>query len=288
MISIISGRLGCGKSYLAVEMMLSHLRKGGVVATNIRLVDIGRAQSRVIQIDGDCHPTDLPSGDRRGHGDRRVMIVIDEALSWFGVSETRVDPRKQIWADWLRHSDKLGQDIFLICQEWTQTVKWIRILSQRVWFCHNSRNERILRWLPFKFLYAAEKNTVDVEREKSTEPARAVRTRFFRCTSNVYRHYDTAETYGGEQFESKNVYEGIVIWKKNSEFGLLPYYFILAFLGFASTCWLQWVHVSPIKEYVEPIPIFSRLNPDILLKDKLHGKRLRELREKAGKIQEKK
>ena len=73
-----------------------------------------RILRRVVHIDGNCKPTDLPSGDRRGHGKRRVMIVIDEALSWFGIADDpKRDPRKAVWADWLRHSDKVGQDIFL-------------------------------------------------------------------------------------------------------------------------------------------------------------------------------
>lgn len=229
MITIISGRLGCGKSYLAVKMMQEHLHKGGIVATNIRLKNMSdRLLGRVIHIDGNCHPTDLPSGDRRGHGKRRVMIVIDEALSWFGIADDhKNDPRKSVWGDWLRHSDKLGQDIFLISQDWAQTVKWIRVLSQRVWFCHNSKNERFIRHLPFKFLYAAEKNTIDVENQIVGLPARAIRTRFYFLSKSVYNCYDTAETFESEKFESENIYERYSICPKSKDYVLLKFCSIL-------------------------------------------------------------
>lgn len=225
MITIISGRLGCGKSYLAVKMMQEHLYRGGIVATNIRLRNMpDRILGRVIHIDGNCHPTELPSGDRRGHGKRRVMIVIDEALSWFGIADDhKNDPRKVVWGDWLRHSDKLGQDIFLISQDWAQTVKWIRVLSQRVWFCHNSKNEKFIRHLPFKFLYAAEKNTIDVENQVVGLPAKPIRMRFYLLSKRVYSCYDTAETFEGEKFESENIYERFTIWPRSKNIVLVQF-----------------------------------------------------------------
>lgn len=265
MITIISGRLGCGKSYLAVKMMQEHLYKGGIVATNIMLKNMSaRLLGRVVHIDGNCLPTDLPSGDRRGHGKRRIMIVIDEALSWFGIAENpKNDPRKGIWADWLRHSDKLGQDIFLISQDWAQTVKWIRVLSQRVWFCHNSKNERFIRHLPFKFLFAAEKNTIDVENQTAGLPARAIRTRLYFLSKSVYNCYDTAETFESERFESENYYERYSICPKSKDRALVVYCSTLLFAQVLLTAFLLWQSFSPIDLKIKSSPsFFQRFLPD--------------------------
>ena len=249
MITIISGRLGCGKSYLAVRMMQEHLHKGGIVATNIRLKNMSdRLLGRVIHIDGNCRPTDLPSGDRRGHGKRRVMIVIDEALSWFGIlNDPKSDPRKAVWADWLRHSDKLGQDIFLISQDWAQTVKWIRVLSQRVIFCHKSKNERFIRYFPFTFLYAAEKNTNEVENQVSGLPARPVRMRIYFLSKSVYNCYDTAETFESEKFVSDNIYERYSICPPSKDYALLRCCSIFLFLQVFLIAFLLWQSYSPIE-----------------------------------------
>lgn len=258
MITIISGRLGCGKSYLAVKMMQEHLYKGGIVATNIRLKNMPpRILGRVIHISGDCHPTDLPSGDRRGHGKRRVMIVIDEALSWFGIADDHTkDYRKAVWADWLRHSDKLGQDIFLISQDWAQTVKWIRVLSQRVWFCHNSKNEKFLRHLPFKFLYAAEKNTIDVENQVVGLPAKPIRTRIYPLSKRVYKCYDTAETFESEKFESENIYERYTIWPKSRNIVLVQFCSVLLLVQVLLTAFLYSQLFFHIEVKIEKSPSF--------------------------------
>lgn len=258
MITIISGRLGCGKSYLAVRMMQEHLYKGGIVATNIRLKNMApRLLARVVHIDGNCLPTDLPSGDRRGHGKRRVMIVIDEALSWFGIADDpKRDSRKAVWADWLRHSDKLGQDIFLISQDWQQTVKWIRVLSQRVYFCHNSKNERFIRFFPFTFLYAAEKNTIDVENQVAGLPARPIRTRFYFLSKSVYNCYDTAETFESEKFVSENIYERYSICPKSKDLVLVGYCSILLFFQVLLTAFLLVQSYSPLDVKTKDSPSF--------------------------------
>ncbi|MEM2002312.1 MAG: zonular occludens toxin domain-containing protein [Candidatus Methanomethylicaceae archaeon] len=266
MITIISGRLGCGKSYLAVSMILDHLRRGGIVATNITLRDLPQFSRQIIHIDGNCLPTDLPSGDRRGHGSRRVMIVIDEALSWFsGMQGPQVDPRKAVWGDWLRHSDKLGQDIFLIAQEWGQIAKWIRVLSQRVWFCHSSKNERFIRHLPFRFLWAVQKNCSEVDAETAVRPAPVISIRLRFLSPLVYRHYDTAETYESDKFVSENVYERITLWPRSKDFALFKLSVLVTFFLFAFSAWLFFSsgRVPPsLEELMRPKPSFwSRILP---------------------------
>lgn len=213
MITLVSGKIGCGKSYYMVGRILEHLENRGIVATNITLKNVEKYKNQIMYISGNSSPTDLPSGDRRGtKNQRKVMIVFDESQSWFGVQQGKIaDPRKELWSDWLRHSDKLGQDIFLIAQEWTQIAKWFRILAQRVIFCHHSKNERIISLLPFPFLYTAEKNVNEVENETVGRRAKSIKFTFSLIRKKIYKHYETAETYESEKYESENIYDKMII-----------------------------------------------------------------------------
>jgi hypothetical protein len=137
MISVITGRLGSGKSYHAVELMIRHLLDGGVVATNmnLKIPEISRIWGRrfvpwqFLHVDAGMDPMKIPRGDFRGSGKRRVMVVLDEALNWFESSTAR-DSRRDSWGVWLRQSDKLGQDVYFVAQQFERAAKWIRELAQ--------------------------------------------------------------------------------------------------------------------------------------------------------------
>lgn len=141
MIRVVQGRVGSGKSYSVARESIRHLCNGGVVATNmaIDLPAVRRKYHRrigswqLIRIDATFDPRTIPRGDLRGHGKRRVLVVLDEALNWFA-SETsgasRNDGRKALWGEWLRQSDKLGQDVVFIAQSFERAAKWVRELAQ--------------------------------------------------------------------------------------------------------------------------------------------------------------
>lgn len=153
MIYVVSGLVGTGKSYHCCGMGIDHLLDGGVVATNMSL-DLKRIMDtyhrllrpwQLVKIDAESDPRNIPRGDMRGSGRRRVMVILDEALNWFASSAGAKDERKLTWGEWLRQSDKLGQDVYFVAQTFERSAKWIRELAQVALRITNFRNFHFLR-----------------------------------------------------------------------------------------------------------------------------------------------
>lgn len=200
MVHVVSGPLGGGKSLDTVREMVFHLCAGGCVATNITLspVEVGRYMGRRLssrqytRLDPTVDPRVIPTGDRRGRGKRRVMVVLDEALNWFQSSASR-DSSRDTWGEWLRQSDKLGQDVYFIAQQFGRAAKWIRELAlvnidivplKTITFLHIPLG----RIWPLSRTYC--RRVVDVR------TMRVMRFDFRVYSSRWWRFYDTAETYG--------------------------------------------------------------------------------------------
>lgn len=201
MITVVSGKLGAGKSYHVCKRTIAHLRAGGVVATNmaIDLDAIRRIYHRrvfdwqLLRVSAESDPRRIPRGDFRGAGRRRVMVVLDEALNWFASAVTASDPRRQTWGEWLRQSDKLGQDVFFIAQDFSRAAKWIRELAQVSADVRNFGQVRLWgmpigKWLRLGRLY------IVVHADVRTKQILGVSTGLI--FSDVYRCYRTAELYG--------------------------------------------------------------------------------------------
>lgn len=121
----VVGKLGGGKSFSCVWIMLQRLRRGDGVVSNIRLKDsylashgINASRYRYIEDFGQIDPWSLPNGDLRGSGGKfRVMICVDEAGEWLdSYGDARHKGQLSDVASWLRQSDKLGQDVYFIVQ----------------------------------------------------------------------------------------------------------------------------------------------------------------------------
>lgn len=209
MITVVTGRLGSGKSYYACEMMIRHLVKGGVVATNMSLnpATIGHIWSRrlapwqFVRVGADSDPMKIPRGDFRGMGNRRVLVVLDEALNWFE-SSTSKDPRRDTWGTWLRQSDKLGQDVVFVAQQFERAAKWIRELAALEARVSSMRYFgigplRLGKWLGLsKVAFVA---TFDVQGGNLSS------WRFLLLNPSVWRCYRTSELYGFEASASAYV-----------------------------------------------------------------------------------
>lgn len=138
----ITGNLGGGKTLTAVEIAVRAIASGYYVCTNIDLKidliasergDWVRALYRRVDMSRD-DPMDWPSGDPRGSGgDRRVMVILDEVAEWFDqYSSTSAEVRR--FLSWLRHSSKRSQDVFLVVQRREYLAKSLRILVARwIW-----------------------------------------------------------------------------------------------------------------------------------------------------------
>ena len=215
MITVVVGGVGEGKSYWCNRAMIQHLCSGGIVATNMVLhldkisLNFHRRLNprQYLTLSAADDPRKIPRGDLRGTGRRRVMVVLDEALNWFASSGSAVDPRKATWGEWLRQSDKLGQDVYFVAQSFERSAKWIRELAQRMVSVKNMRNFTFLR-LPFgKWLgldHISVVRTVDVKSEMVTGFESML------LSSKIWDCYRTAELFGFDA--SDNAYDGLAIF----------------------------------------------------------------------------
>jgi len=129
MIYVVSGKLGGGKSLYCAHLAAMHMARGGFVCSNCSydtsamsdyaVANIKPWQFLRIDTKG-FKPTDIPIGDYRGSkNQRKVLVVIDEALNWFSSSNARDDEKKSVWGEWLRQSDKLGLNESQISRRFT-------------------------------------------------------------------------------------------------------------------------------------------------------------------------
>lgn len=218
MVSVISGKLGSGKSYDCVRRVRDHLAAGGCVRTNIRLdyLQIGRAVGRRLSplqvgtLSAADDPKTIPTGDRRGHGSRRTIVLLDEALNWFQSEAAKEkDERKKEWGEWLRQSDKLGQDVWFIAQNFERAAKWIRELAQVSVEVFPLKDVRILMFLPLGVLCPFFRRVYCVRR-RDVRSGTIVGTEFHRYSPAVWKLYDTSETFGFVGAES--AYTRLNLW----------------------------------------------------------------------------
>lgn len=201
MVTVVQGKLGSGKSYDCVRMMVRHILAGGAVRTNIFLSipQIARAFGRRLapwqygRISESSDPALIPTGDRRGHGKRRTIVVLDEALNWFESTTAKDDSRRETWGRWLRQSDKLGQDVYFIAQNFDRAAKWIRELAQ---VCVEMIPFRGMSWLGIPWGRLPMFRNVYSRRVWDVRSKSVLTWSLHKYSSFYWRFYDTAETFG--------------------------------------------------------------------------------------------
>lgn len=220
MISVVEGAVGAGKTYYCVKMIAEHLRSGGVVATNL-VLDwknlrslTGRRISplQFLTISAEADPRSIPRGDLRGHGKRKVLVVLDEALNWFPSSASaKEDTKKSTWGEWLRQSDKLGQQVVFVAQRFDRAAKWLRELAQ---LCYSVRNLGQLKFLGISFgkLFALRRISLCVKYDLTLQ--QKVGVDWYILRPEVWNCYDTSVLYGFEA--SSNAYDNSIgVWPKH-------------------------------------------------------------------------
>lgn len=202
MISVVEGAVGAGKTYWCVAMIADHLRRGGIVATNLdlRLAPLRRLTGRrlsagqFLSVGAEMSPFEIPRGDLRGGGRRRVVVVLDEALNWFPSASAGVrDERGAAWQRWLRQSDKLGQDVYFVAQRFDRAAKWLRELAQicvsvRNWGQLSAFGLPVGRWLGLGRVSTFARWDLQIQR--------CVQWRVYTLHSRIWDCYNTATLYG--------------------------------------------------------------------------------------------
>lgn len=144
MIAIYEGKIGGGKTYLAVSRILAHLAKGGAVFTNIELNLDGVASylrtahrleldPSAVRILDESESWDFHKYLRSGTS-LNTLCVIDEAHLWFNARDHAVTAStKRELITFLSQSRKLKVDVIFIVQAAENLDAQFRRLTQEFW-----------------------------------------------------------------------------------------------------------------------------------------------------------
>lgn len=145
MIELYEGRLGGGKTYSAVVRIVDHLRRGGLVATNVelkweRIVEyVGQRFGVVVESDQLIRLEDEQIGLFHRHTPSGtpglpVLIVIDEAhLNFNSRDYAKTDKLYRETLTFLTQSRKVHTDVIFISQSVLNMDKQFMRLVQFIW-----------------------------------------------------------------------------------------------------------------------------------------------------------
>lgn len=144
MIAIYEGKIGGGKTYLAVCRILAHLAKGGTVFTNVELKLEGVAawlrDRHGLELDRDAirflNEEESWSFHKylKAGSDLNTLCVIDEAHLWFNARDHAVTAlTKRELITFLSQSRKLKVDVIFIVQAAENLDAQFRRLAQEIW-----------------------------------------------------------------------------------------------------------------------------------------------------------
>jgi len=144
MIAIYEGKIGGGKTYLAVSRILAHLAKGGTVFTNVELKVEGcrqyLAKHHGLELEEDAirFLTEDESWNfhkyLRAGDEVPTLCVIDEAHLWFNARDHAVTAAtKRELITFLSQSRKLKVDVIFIVQAAENLDAQFRRLAQEIW-----------------------------------------------------------------------------------------------------------------------------------------------------------
>lgn len=129
----MTGRLGSGKTLIAVKRLRDYLRAGSRVATNLdlkieHLLPVTHKSARVIRLPDKPSIVDfemLGEGSDTVEESKHGVIVLDELGTWLNSRDWGDKGRKDV-IDWLFHCRKLRWDVIFIIQSINALDKQIR------------------------------------------------------------------------------------------------------------------------------------------------------------------
>ncbi|WP_251978749.1 zonular occludens toxin domain-containing protein [Salinicola avicenniae] len=140
---VVTGKLGAGKTLVAVGKIKDKLDRGCPVATNLdlrlnKLIGEKARQSRVYRIPDKPSLDDLEAignGNDTYNENKNGLLVLDECGTWFN-SRSWADKSRQAVIDWFLHARKLGWDIIFLIQDLSIMDKQARVaLAEHVVYC---------------------------------------------------------------------------------------------------------------------------------------------------------
>jgi len=147
-VHIVTGKLGAGKTLVAIGRIQDYLARGRIVATNLDLKihnmpKVGRLakKTRVIRVPDKPSLFDFESigrGNLSYDESQNGLLVLDECGTWFN-SRNWSDKTRQPVIDWCLHARKLGWDIIFIIQDISLMDKQAReALAEHVVYCRRT------------------------------------------------------------------------------------------------------------------------------------------------------
>lgn len=141
---VITGKLGGGKTLLAMHMMVAYINQGRRIATNIDIYpenfkDTQNKKVSIIRVEDMPNSETLHSlgkgydGDYKGE-EFNGMLLLDECGTWLNSREWNNKDRRHV-IDWLLHARKLRWDVYLIIQHVEMLDKQVRksLCEHTVW-----------------------------------------------------------------------------------------------------------------------------------------------------------
>ena len=150
---VVTGKLGAGKTLVAVGKIKDKLNRGCKVATNLdlnldKLIGEKAKQTRCYRIPDKPVLADLESigtGTDAYDESKNGLLVLDECGTWFNARSWN-DKSRQDVINWFLHARKLGWDIIFLIQDLSIMDKQARVaLAEHVVYCR--RLDRVT--LPF-------------------------------------------------------------------------------------------------------------------------------------------
>lgn len=204
---VVTGKLGAGKTLVAVRRIQEYLEQGRMVATNLdlkleHLVQPFAKTPRVIRVPDKPTAEDLAALPAPYEGDydesKSGLLVFDECATWFN-SRTWSDKTRKALIDWLLHARKLGWDIIFIIQNVSMMDSQAREgFAEHVVYC--SRLDRlaipILTWF-FKmggFNVRPPKLHWGIVKYGASESSPFIERWYYSGTS-LYNAYDTRQVF---------------------------------------------------------------------------------------------
>ncbi len=144
-VHVVTGKLGSGKTLVAVGKIQDKLVSGCKVATNLDLrihkfprVGVNAKSPRIMRIPDKPNLEDLIAigkGNDSYDENKNGLLVLDECGTWFN-SRSWADKQRQSVIDWFLHARKLGWDIIFLIQDLSIMDKQARVaLAEHVVYC---------------------------------------------------------------------------------------------------------------------------------------------------------
>jgi hypothetical protein len=196
MISLVTGKIGSGKTLYSVSLIADHVMRGGVVYTNVQIVfgelsKLARRRKRLLIEPDQVRYIDLVECEawqtqiEWGTPELPVLVVLDEIHLFFNARDWRkTQDLHEAMLSFLSQSRKACVDVVFICQASSTLEKQFRVQCESEFYCRSLRGLHvpILGKLPLNRMLLV---------QRDLESGTVLRRQFVPYDSSLFPIYDT-------------------------------------------------------------------------------------------------